>query len=104
MKKISKSLLYIFSMLVIIVACTKHVGLLTEVEFSLSEEHTTEGYGNEAMATTVTVVPEEQLEGYEYFYTYKVLSGEGYFEDGNGQVLPEGDKIPFDALSSIRLG
>ncbi|MRX65948.1 DUF5011 domain-containing protein [Maribacter luteus] len=99
MNKKRRSPIYFILMLIILIACTKQVGLVTEVEFDLSENYTSEGYVNEPLATTLTVVPEELIEGYIYDYRYTVLSGEGHFEDANGEEVPQGERRPFDPLS-----
>ncbi|MRX65950.1 Ig-like domain-containing protein [Maribacter luteus] len=90
---------YSLAIIAILIACTKQVGLVTEVEFDLSENYTSEGYVNEPLATTLTVVPEELIEGYIYDYRYAVLNGEGHFEDANGEEVPQGERRPFDPLS-----
>ncbi|WP_282055021.1 immunoglobulin-like domain-containing protein [Maribacter luteus] len=99
MNKKRRSPIYFILMLIILIACTKQVGLVTEVEFDLSENYTSEGYVNEPLATTLTVVPEELIEGYIYDYRYTVLNGEGHFEDANGEEVPQGERRPFDPLS-----
>ncbi|MDO6519932.1 hypothetical protein, partial [Zobellia uliginosa] len=79
--------IYFFTMLAILIACTKQVGLVTEVEFDLVGNNTDTGHVNEGLATSLTVVPEEVVEGYTYSFTYSVESGEGGFEDGEGKIL-----------------
>ncbi|SHJ21432.1 PKD domain-containing protein [Pseudozobellia thermophila] len=91
MKKYPSILVCCFSLFLVILACTKEVGLITEVKFELMEEHTREGYVNQGLPTTFTIVPEEVLENYEYSITYEVLDGAGYFEDMEGNRL-DGDK------------
>lgn len=100
MKKSLSHFLHIVFALVVVFACTKDVGLVTEVEFSLTEQHEQEGYVNVALPTTVTVTPEAELEGYEYFITYSVSNGEGHYEDGEGNILPAGEKIALSPLST----
>ncbi len=100
MKKPTKYILNFITILLVIIACTKQVGLYTEVEFELAETHESEGYVNTALTTVITVTPEELVEGYSYSYSYKINSGEGYFEDELGNTISEGDKIALDPLSA----
>ncbi|MBA6316586.1 PKD domain-containing protein [Cellulophaga baltica] len=93
---------YIFTFFVslaVIIACTKEVGLYTEVEFEISETHVADGFINTPLATSITVTPEELVEGYSYFYSYKINSGEGYFEDESGTTIAEGEKVGLSPLS-----
>ncbi|MBO0593984.1 hypothetical protein I2486_21500, partial [Cellulophaga sp. E16_2] len=96
-----KTLGFCFSLiLLIIIACTKEVGLYTEVEFEISETHVADGFMNTPLATSITVTPEELVEGYSYSYSYKINSGEGYFEDESGATIAEGDKIGLNPLAA----
>ncbi|WP_282164920.1 PKD domain-containing protein [Cellulophaga baltica] len=93
---------YIFTFFVslaVIIACTKEVGLYTEVEFEISETHVADGFINTALSTSITVTPEELVEGYAYTYSYKINTGEGYFQDEAGNRIAEGDKIGLSPLS-----
>ena len=99
MNRITDRVVYTIAVILLLWACTKQVGLVTEVEFSLLEDHVAEGYVNQSLSTTVTVVPEELLEGYEYTLSYKVLTGEGHFEDGSGAIVPQGENQAMATLS-----
>ncbi|SIS87184.1 Ig-like domain (group 2) [Zobellia uliginosa] len=94
MKNYTKILISCFCLFLFALACTKEVGLITEVEFELSEQHTAEGYVNQGLPSTFTIVPEEVLENYEYTITYEVLDGEGHFEDMEGNRLESGKGWP----------
>ncbi|QXP54747.1 PKD domain-containing protein [Cellulophaga sp. HaHa_2_95] len=100
MKNLFKYIFGALAILVIIIACTKEVGLYTEVEFEISETHVADGFINTPLATSITVTPEELVEGYSYFYSYKINSGEGYFEDESGTTIAQGDKIGLSPLSA----
>ncbi|WP_199271494.1 hypothetical protein [Cellulophaga sp. L1A9] len=94
---------YVFTFLVslaVIIACTKEVGLYTEVEFEISETHIADGFINTPLATSITVTPEELVEGYGYSYSYKINTGEGYFQDESGATIAEGDKLGLNPLSA----
>ncbi len=101
MRKSFTTFIYFASLLVLVLSCTKNVGLITEVEFELIEQYQEEGAVNEALATTVTVVPEAELEGYTYFFSYTVSKGEGFYIDKKGKVLPQGEKIALNPLTAI---
>ncbi|MFI8604321.1 beta strand repeat-containing protein [Cellulophaga baltica] len=100
MKKFKFLGIYLSLVLTIIIACTKEVGLYTEVEFEISETHVSDGFINTPLATSITVTPEELVEGYSYTYSYKINSGEGYFQDEAGNAIPEGEKIDLNPLSA----
>ncbi|WFO16751.1 PKD domain-containing protein [Cellulophaga baltica 4] len=99
MKKFKTLAIYLSLVLTIIIACTKEVGLYTEVEFEISETHVADGFINSQLATSITVTPEELVEGYAYSYSYKINTGEGYFQDEAGNTIAEGDKIGLSPLS-----
>lgn len=100
MKKNLKTFAYYITLLVLALSCTKDVGLVTEVEFELTEQHQERGAVNESLATTVTVVPEADLEGYTYYFSYTVSQGEGFYLNKNGAILPQGEKIALNPLSA----
>ncbi|AIY14447.1 DUF5018 domain-containing protein [Cellulophaga baltica] len=100
MKKFKTLAIYLSLVLTIIIACTKEVGLYTEVEFEISETHVADGFINSQLATSITVTPEELVEGYAYSYSYKINTGEGYFQDEAGNTIPEGEKIDLNPLSA----
>ncbi|MFI8606704.1 hypothetical protein ACIGCP_19730, partial [Cellulophaga baltica] len=99
MKTTTKYILASIALLALIIACTKEVGLYTEVEFEISETHVADGFINTPLATFITVTPEELVEGYSYSYFYKINTGEGYFQDEAGNTIAEGDKIGLSPLS-----
>ncbi|QXP52980.1 PKD domain-containing protein [Cellulophaga sp. HaHa_2_1] len=100
MKKAYKYTFGFLALLTLIIACTKEVGLYTEVEFEISETHVVDGFINTPLATSITVTPEELVEGYSYTYSYKISTGEGYFQDESGNTIAEGDKIGLNPLSA----
>ncbi|WP_158978329.1 Ig-like domain-containing protein [Cellulophaga sp. L1A9] len=100
MKTITKYILASIAILALIIACTKEVGLYTEVEFEITEEHKADGFISTPLATSITVTPEELVEGYSYTYSYKINTGEGYFQDESGNTIAEGDKIGLNPLSA----
>ncbi|MGB7394189.1 MAG: immunoglobulin-like domain-containing protein, partial [Pricia sp.] len=87
-------------MSLLVMACTKEVGLFTEVEFELIEQHEEEGYINQGLSTTLGIIAEEELEGNSYSYTYSVSGGGGHFENRDGERLPGDEPIPFNPLAS----
>ncbi|WP_052085161.1 PKD domain-containing protein [Cellulophaga sp. E6(2014)] len=100
MKLNYKYIFTLFVSLAVIIACTKEVGLYTEVEFEISETHVADGFINTPLSTSITVTPEELVEGYSYTYYYKINTGEGYFQDESGATISEGDKIGLSPLSA----
>ncbi|QXP52978.1 DUF5011 domain-containing protein [Cellulophaga sp. HaHa_2_1] len=100
MKNLFKYIFGALAILVVIIACTKEVGLYTEVEFEISETHVADGFINSPLATSITVTPEELVEGYSYSYSYKINSGEGYFQDESGASISEGEKTGLSPLSA----
>ncbi|MBU2947194.1 Ig-like domain-containing protein, partial [Zobellia uliginosa] len=103
MKKFIKILASCCSLFIIVMACTKEVSLITEVEFQLLEQHLAEGYINQALPTTFTIVPEDTLKNYEYTITYEILDGKGHFEDMDGNLLEsgKGQSFPTNLISSL---
>ncbi|OWW25106.1 hypothetical protein B4Q04_11215 [Zobellia sp. OII3] len=103
MKKYLKILASCCCLFLIVLACTKEVGLITEVDFQLVEQHTEEGYVNQGLPTTFTIVPEEVLENYEYTITYEILDGEGHFKDMDGNRVESGKGWPVSEGLSVPL-
>ncbi len=100
MKTTYKYTLGFLALLTLIIACNKEVGLYTEVEFEISETHVADGFINTPLATSITVTPEELVDGYSYSYSYKINTGEGYFKDESGATIAEGNKIGLNPLSA----
>jgi len=51
MKKALRKSVYVIAPLLLVLACTKEIGLVTEVEFELTEQHAVEGYVNQTHPT-----------------------------------------------------
>ncbi|MCR1024375.1 DUF5018 domain-containing protein [Cellulophaga baltica] len=100
MKTSTKYILASIALLALIIACTKEVGLYTEVEFDITEEHETDGFISTPLATFLTITPEELLEDLSYSFSYKINSGAGYFEAVDGTIIQEGEKTSFSPLSA----
>ncbi|MBA6316357.1 PKD domain-containing protein [Cellulophaga baltica] len=100
MNKLYKYTFGFLAILALIIACTKEVGLYTEVEFEISETHVVDGFINTPLSTSITVTPEELVEGYAYTYSYKINTGEGYFQDESGVTISEGEKVGLSPLSA----
>jgi|GEM_PF-4770276 len=103
MKNIVRFTSFIFLTLIIILACTKEIGLKTEVEFTLTEQHESSGFVNQNLTTKITVVPEEILEEFKYSYSYLITKGSGYFQNRLGEIFPQGEKIPLNPLSATMM-
>ena len=103
MKKFLKILVSSCSLFLIVMACTKEVSLITEVEFQLFEQHSAEGYINQGLPTTFTIVPEDTLKNYEYTITYEIMDGKGHFEDMDGNLLEsgKGQSFPTNLIRSL---
>ncbi|QCX00033.1 PKD domain-containing protein [Aggregatimonas sangjinii] len=97
MKKSLDRAVSLCCLFLVALACTKDVGLITEVEFEILEEHTSEGFVNQGLPTTFTIVPEAILENYEYTISYEILQGNGYFEDVEGNRLEAGKGQPIES-------
>ena len=100
MKKSQKRLFSYFLLLLMALACTKDVGLITEVEFQLTEQYSPEGFVNQGIPTTFTITPEAEVEGYEYEISYEVLRGAGYYEDSEGNLLEAGRGLVISPLTT----
>ncbi len=100
MKNFNRTAVISLFILTLILACTKSIDLKTEVEFSITEQHQAEGYINEDLPTTLTLVPEEILKEFSYSYSYSVSKGGGYFKDDTGEIVEQNAKIALNPLSA----
>ena len=100
-----KKIVSICCLFLVALACTKDVGLFTEVEFQFLEEHNTDGFINQGLTTTFTVVPEDIIEGVSYEISYSLLQGNGYFEDSDGNRWEAGQRriLPITELSTTMM-
>ncbi len=102
-KTIYRFFSYFLVLLLILLACTKSVTVFTEVEFELLEQRESDGFVNQGLATTFTIVPEAELEGYEYRLVYEVMEGSGYFENTEGERLESGKGFLLEPYSASLL-
>ncbi|WP_175416251.1 Ig-like domain-containing protein [Aggregatimonas sangjinii] len=94
-------ILLVFSCIAMLaIACTKSVGLYTEVEFEVSEQYLADGFVNTPLSVNLTVIPEEIIADVGYTYRLESFDGQGVLMDSEGNTLNSGDKIGFDALSA----
>lgn len=100
MPKYLKILLIFSCITVLAIACTKSVGLYTEVEFEVSEQYLSEGFVNAPLPVNLTVIPEEIIADVGYTYRLESFDGQGVLTDSEGNTLNSGDKIGFDDLSA----
>ena len=103
MKNFNRTAVISLFILTLILACTKSIDLKTEVEFSITEQHQAEGYINEDLPTTLTLVPEEILKEFSYSYSYSVSKGGGFFKDDTGEIVEQNAKIALNPLSATMM-
>ncbi|QCW99782.1 DUF5011 domain-containing protein [Aggregatimonas sangjinii] len=99
MKKIGNFIFYLLVSLIVIIACTKEIGFVTEVEFDLVNQYQDEGFINQGLQTTFTILPEAEVEEASYSFIYKILQGQGYFENSGIRIAPE-ETMPFSSLTA----
>ena len=85
----------------VLAACTKDImdKIQDNFDFSLDSSNEETTYIYEAAKTEFEVEPERAVSTVEYFFSYKLIKGKGYFEYANGGLIQEGDPIPLSELS-----
>jgi len=96
---IGKKTIYFFFCLLASLSCSKDVGIITEVEFVLSENHQKEGFTNEPLISTFTVTPEAILEDYNYSMSYSINNESGSYFTYDGEKISQTTSLPMDNLS-----
>ncbi|GAB1858319.1 hypothetical protein MHTCC0001_31560 [Flavobacteriaceae bacterium MHTCC 0001] len=79
---------------VILMACEPlEVDIKRAFQFDVSSTYDTRTTIGNSTETQFEIRPEKQLEGTEYYISYEVLSGQGYYKDGN-TILSQDQKYP----------
>lgn len=91
---------YFLGMVLLVISCNKDVGLVTEVEFDVAKQYTSDGFVNEIIPVGLTIIPEEILEDITYSFQYKI-EGSGLLLDATGNELPSEEKIDFNTLDTF---
>ncbi|GAB1856831.1 hypothetical protein MHTCC0001_16670 [Flavobacteriaceae bacterium MHTCC 0001] len=79
---------------VILMACEPlEVDIKRAFQFDVSSTYDTRTTICNSTETQFEIRPEKQLEGTEYYISYEVLSGQGYYKDGN-TILSQDQKYP----------
>ena len=100
MSKFLKTLLGFLFIATLVIACTKSIGLFTEVEFEVSEQYAADGYVNNPLAITLTVLPEVVSEEVTYSYRIESLVSSGSLSNNQGNIIETGDTVDFIGLTA----
>ncbi|TCP28156.1 uncharacterized protein DUF3872 [Tenacibaculum skagerrakense] len=94
-----RKLLYIFIILTSLLACD--TGLEIEVQdsfdFTITSDQKDISFVSEEINTTITIEPERKVQGTQYFFSYELDNGNGYYKLNN-TILTPGQEYKLESL------